>query len=72
VAARGYHTTAFDVIAARRDPGGTDVTGPPWPLAREEIDAFATDGLESVRTEEVADPRDPGSTRWRAEFRRPR
>ena len=59
------------VIAARRDPGGTDATGPPWPLTREEIDAFATDGLDSVRIEQVADRRDSDNTRWRAEFRRP-
>jgi SAM-dependent methyltransferase len=59
------------VIAARRDPAGTDVAGPPWPLTREEIDAFATDGLTPVRIEQVADPRDPDNPRWRAEFRRP-
>lgn len=59
------------VIAAPRDPAGTEVTGPPWPLSREEIDAFATDGLTPVRIEQVADPRDRENLRWRAEFRRP-
>jgi hypothetical protein len=37
-------------------------------LTRDEIDAFATDGLAAVRIEEVSDP--SGSSRWRAEFRR--
>jgi SAM-dependent methyltransferase len=50
------------VIAAARD---NDVTpeGPPWPLTREEIMAFATDGLtqRAVLRDE---------SRWRAEFRR--
>jgi SAM-dependent methyltransferase len=59
------------VIAARRDPAGTDVAGPPWPLTREEIVAFATDGLTPVLIEQVADPRDPDNPRWRAEYRRP-
>lgn len=58
------------VIAARRTPAGTDVAGPPWPLSRDEIDAFATDGLTQVRVEQMADPRYPDSPRWRAEFRR--
>jgi pimeloyl-ACP methyl ester carboxylesterase/SAM-dependent methyltransferase len=45
--------------------------GPPWPLRRDEIDAFAGDGLTLVRVERVADPRFPDDRRWRAEFRRP-
>lgn len=49
------------VIAAARDD---DVTpeGPPWPLTREEIMAFATDGLtaQTVLRDESC---------WRAEFR---
>jgi SAM-dependent methyltransferase len=59
------------VVAARRDPGSSDSTGPPWPLTREEIEAFATGGLDAIRIEELADPRSPGGARWRAEFRRP-
>jgi SAM-dependent methyltransferase len=59
------------VIAARREPARTDIAGPPWPLTREEIDAFATDGLTPMRIEQLTDPRDPDSPRWRAEFRRP-
>ncbi|HEY3503552.1 MAG TPA: alpha/beta fold hydrolase [Actinocatenispora sp.] len=55
-------------------PGGTllaiffaaeapDADGPPWPLTREEIDAFAVDGLRTVRVEQIDE-------RWRAEFHR--
>jgi SAM-dependent methyltransferase len=46
------------------DPGG----GPPWPLTRAEIDAIGASGLEAVRVEDI---REPGSRRWRAEYRRP-
>jgi RimJ/RimL family protein N-acetyltransferase len=58
------------VIAASRDEG-EQVEGPPWPLTRAEIDRFATDGLQPVRTERMDDPADPGVRRWRAEFNRP-
>ncbi len=59
------------VIAARPEQTGAEVKGPPWPLTREEIDAFTTDGLSPVRVEEVSDPRQPNGRRWRAEFQRP-
>ncbi len=59
------------VIAARHVETDAEVHGPPWPLKREEIDAFTTDGLSPVRVEETADPRWPDHARWRAEFRRP-
>jgi len=51
------------VISGAREPDTTP-QGPPWPLTRAEIDAFATDGLtphEVIREER----------RWRAEFHRP-
>jgi SAM-dependent methyltransferase len=62
-------------------PGGTllavaavhsddEPPGPPWPLRREEVEAFATDGLTPVRIEIVPVPGRPGDRRWRAEFRR--
>lgn len=65
--------------AAVRDlvaPGGTlvvvqaatrvvDEDGPPWPLTRDEVDAFAGDGVEAVDVRLVAD----GCT-WLAELRR--
>jgi len=61
-------------------PGGTLVVvayrgdstwdPPPWPLTREEVAAFATDGLDEVRVEEANDPRREHPARWRAEFHR--
>jgi SAM-dependent methyltransferase len=59
------------VIAAARDEADGPVSGPPWPLIRREIDAFASDGLEPVRIEHLPDAAEPGEHRWRAEFRRP-
>jgi RimJ/RimL family protein N-acetyltransferase/SAM-dependent methyltransferase len=57
------------VMAAARDEGADPVEGPPWPLTREEIDAFATGALEQVQIEDMLDPADPDVRRWRAEFR---
>ena len=57
------------VIATARD--GPPPT-PPWPLTREEIDAFAADGgLETIRAEHLRDPAGEVPPRWRAELRRP-
>ncbi|TVT21834.1 class I SAM-dependent methyltransferase [Amycolatopsis acidiphila] len=42
--------------------GNGDESGPPWPLTREEVEAFACEGVEVVGIEEL--------DRWRAEFRR--
>jgi pimeloyl-ACP methyl ester carboxylesterase/SAM-dependent methyltransferase len=58
-------------IEARQDRTDAEVDGPPWPLEREEIEAFTTDGLSPVRIEEVTGPRQPNDARWRAEFHRP-
>jgi len=55
------------VLAAAATGAGTD--GPPWPLSRAEIDAFAAPGLTPVRVEELDDADDPLVRRWRAEFR---
>jgi SAM-dependent methyltransferase len=52
------------VIAAARDAGDGPVEGPPWPLTRAELDAFAAGALRPERVERLAE-------RWRAEFRRP-
>jgi len=69
------HAPATAAVRSLAAPGGTLIVfsgvgeegeqadGPPWPLTRSEIDAFARDGLEAVRVEEV-------DARWRAEFRR--
>lgn len=46
-------------------------TPPPWPLTRDEIDAFATGGLEPVHVDELPHPEGRDRTRWRAEFHRP-
>ncbi|QIS07392.1 methyltransferase domain-containing protein [Nocardia brasiliensis] len=46
------------------------VDGPPWPLTRAEIDAFARPGLRSVKVEQVAPAGRPDFVRWRAVFHR--
>jgi hypothetical protein len=51
------------VIAAGREPG-EHADGPPWPLTRDEVEAFAGEALNVVALERDADGR------WRAEFRR--
>ncbi|MFG1706756.1 class I SAM-dependent methyltransferase [Nonomuraea sp. M3C6] len=55
------------VIASGREEGGP-VFAPPWPLTPSEIAAFAAEGLE---TEKIDDLRDGERHRWRATFRRP-
>jgi SAM-dependent methyltransferase len=74
------HPAATAAVAGMVAPGGTLLVlsaardeheradGPPWPLTRAEIDAFAASGLRPVRVEE------PGGTlrRWQAEFYSPR
>ncbi len=59
------------VIATARDEQQGPVAGPPWPLTRAEVEAFAAGGVAVVRVEDVRDAGPPGSRRWRAEFRRP-
>ncbi|GAA2760261.1 class I SAM-dependent methyltransferase [Actinopolymorpha rutila] len=55
------------VIQVAGDDDAGRVQGPPWPLSRAEIDAFATGDLRPVRIERLRnDADDPG--RWRAEF----
>jgi hypothetical protein len=63
--------TLLVLSAARADDELPD--GPPWPLARAEIEAFAAGtGLETVRIEEIHEAADDSFPhRWRAEFRRP-
>lgn len=71
------HRQATASIRDTVAPGGTLIVigavggdgpaaGPPWPLTRLEIDAFATAALRPVRIEEVPDT----VPRWRAEFHR--
>jgi SAM-dependent methyltransferase len=59
------------VIASARDEEDGPIDGPPWPLTRAEIDAFATGGLQPVRIEDIRDGAQRGPRRWLAEFRRP-
>jgi SAM-dependent methyltransferase len=56
------------VIAAVHDDRSAPTQGPPWPLTRAEIDAFATDGLTLAQIEKVTAPARPSEQRWRAEF----
>jgi SAM-dependent methyltransferase len=59
------------VVAASREDDGTVPDGPPWPLTRAEVDAFAADGLAPVRVERLPHPDDTRVLRWRAELHRP-
>jgi SAM-dependent methyltransferase len=72
------HDTAIAAIASLTAPGGTliyigsapagSAGGPPWPLARDELERFAHDGgLEAVAIDRL----DSDPPRWRAEFTRP-
>jgi SAM-dependent methyltransferase len=56
------------VLAVARDPG-EPIDGPPWPLSRDDVEAFAVEGLQTVSVEEIRDP--PDTRRWRAVFSRP-
>jgi SAM-dependent methyltransferase len=60
------------VVIARAATAGEPVPGPPWPLTRDEVDAFAEPGLVPVRIDNVdGTGRQPPGWRWLAEFRRP-
>jgi hypothetical protein len=45
--------------------------GPPWPLVREELDAFLAAGLVAQSFDDMADPDDPSIRRFVAAFSRP-
>lgn len=72
-----HHALAARRIAALVAPGGTllvlattreddsEVTGPPWPLTRAEVEAFADGDLVLRRIERIED-----GTWWRAELSR--
>ncbi|MGN6796119.1 MAG: class I SAM-dependent methyltransferase [Streptosporangiaceae bacterium] len=59
------------IVIARAREAGETVEGPPWALARSEIDSLGQTGLEPVRIEDMVDTSMPWPRRWRAEFRRP-
>lgn len=56
------------IVIAVADTGGPTPDGPPWPLTRPELDAFAATGLEIVHDELLTGG---GAPRWRLELRRP-
>jgi SAM-dependent methyltransferase len=60
------------VIAAARDDNTPDdaIEGPPWPLTRAGIEAFATSDLRLIQVERSPSPNDPTLYRWRAEYLR--
>jgi SAM-dependent methyltransferase len=72
------HPAAIAAVASLVAPGGTLLVlaaaddkiayGPPWPLIRAEIEAFAVDGLTLVSADAVVG--DDGVSRWRAVLRR--
>ncbi|GAA4608708.1 SAM-dependent methyltransferase [Actinoplanes octamycinicus] len=59
--------TLLVLAAAATDAPGE---GPPWPLTRAEIDAFAAPGLRQLAVEEVPAPDSRLVVRWRAVFTR--
>ncbi|MGI8486600.1 MAG: class I SAM-dependent methyltransferase [Thermomicrobiales bacterium] len=75
-----FHQQASHQIGTMVAPGGTLIVimaarddaderqGPPWPLRRGEIDAFATSGLHMVGVEDLQTGEQPFLRYWRAEF----
>jgi SAM-dependent methyltransferase len=60
------------VIAAVWEERAEPEPGPPWPLTKAEVEAFATGSLRAATIEEVVDAGPPETHRWLAEFHRPR
>ena len=57
------------VLSAAREQH-EPANGPPWPLTRAEVEAFALGGtLETVGIEDLRGQAEPWARRWRAEFR---
>ncbi len=56
------------VLGAVGTPGDDD--GPPWPLTRDEIEAFAAGGMTLASLEQIPAADDRLALRWRAVFRR--
>jgi SAM-dependent methyltransferase len=60
------------LVLAMADVGEVpSADGPPWPLTRDEVEAFAGFGLETVSIELLPVPDNPSQLRWIAEFTRP-
>jgi SAM-dependent methyltransferase len=60
------------VIAASRDDNTPDdaIEGPPWPLTRTAIDAFAVDDLRQIQLAHPPSSTNPNVHLWRAEYLR--
>ncbi|MEV6288165.1 class I SAM-dependent methyltransferase [Kribbella sp. NPDC051770] len=60
------------VIAFARPDDVPDaaVEGPPWPLTRAGINAFAENDLRLIQLDQAPSPTDPTAIRWRAEYLR--
>jgi len=78
---RSLRAQATTAVAGLVAPGGTLLVlaaaatpsaqqGPPWPLTREEVSAFATAGLREEAVELLAAPADPQVKHWRSVLRR--
>jgi hypothetical protein len=59
------------VIAAIHDEKAPSDANPPWPLRRDEIEAFGTDGLQLTEVEKVSPTGRSTDERWRAQLVRP-
>lgn len=58
------------VVTAARRADDEQADGPPWPLNKAEIEAFATGGVTAVSVEKVPPAKPGGFEFWLAEFRR--
>jgi hypothetical protein len=58
------------VHATLRRENAAPRQGPPWPLTRAEVEAFAADGLAAHRIAEIPEPDHPTYRVWQAEFHR--
>ena len=77
----GLRPAAIAAVASFVAPGGTLLVlaaaavgragGPPWPLTRDEIDAFGADGLHTVSVDRGETSGGVLTARWRAVFTRP-
>lgn len=78
-----YHREASHHVGQMVVPGGTLIVimaareeadkrqGPPWPLTRAELEAFAASGLQTVRIDDLPTGEQPFARHWRAEYLRP-
>lgn len=60
------------LVICRARNAGEPAEGPPWPLVREELNAFGVAGLGPASFDDVADPDDPAIRRFVAAFERPK